>query len=273
MKQVTIITPQKPWATLIREWWDYREVLILLGWRDVILQYRQTAVGVLWVLIRPLLTVAIFTIVFNKIAGLSSGDTPYALVVFSGMLVWQFFADMFTYGSGSFLSNVSLISKVYFPRIMLPLSHIFCSLLDFSISFFAYYMIALWKYQMPPKALSLFLLPFLLVWLTIFSLSISLLFGSLVVRFRDFKHVIPFVVQLGLYCTPVAFSLSMIPKYYHPLVALNPLTGIINAFRYVLLAEPLSYIIVAISLISSFCLFFVSIVYFKRSERTFADFI
>lgn len=273
MKHSTIITPIKPWANVIREWWDYREVFVLLGWRDIILQYRQTVVGVLWVLLRPLLTVAVFTLIFNKIAGFSSGNTPYVLVVFSGMLVWQFFADMFAYGSNSFLANVSLISKVYFPRVMLPASRLLCSTIDFVVTFVAYLVIAWLKYGMFPTATHVLVLPVVFVWLVILSLAVALFFGSLVVRFRDFKHVVPFMIQLGFYGTPVAFSLSMIPKTYYKLLALNPLTGVIHGFRYALLGEQLEIAVIAISLIVTCLIVLIALAYFKQSERFFADFI
>ncbi len=272
MKHITTITPTKTWARIIQEWWDYREVLILLGWRDVILQYRQTVVGVLWVVLRPLLMGAVFTLIFNKIAGFSSGETPYVLVVFSGMLVWQFFADVFSYGSSSFLGNVALISKVYFPRIMLPASRLLCSALDFLVIFFTYLLIAFFKYGRTPT-IHIFALPIFCAWLIILSLATALFFGSLVVRFRDFKHVIPFIVQLGFYCTPVAFNLSMIPEKYHGLLALNPLTGVINGIRYALLAEPLSYSVLSISLVVTIIVVLIACAYFKKAERLFADFI
>ncbi len=273
MKHTTIITPIKPWAKVIQEWWDYKEVFVLLGWRDIILQYRQTVVGVLWVLLRPLLTVAVFTIVFNKIAGFSSGDTPYVLVVFSGMLVWQFFADMFAYGSNSFLANVSLISKVYFPRVMLPASRLLCSTVDFAVTFFAYLAVSWIKYGMLPALTHVLVLPFMFVWLVGLSLAMALFFGSLVVRFRDFKHVVPFMIQLGFYATPVAFSLSMIPKEYYWIIALNPLAGVIHGFRYALLGESLEFIVMFISLTVTCALMALALVYFKVSERLFADFI
>lgn len=272
MKHITIITPSKSWKNLLKEWWDYREVLLLLGWKDIILQYRQTVVGVLWVVLRPLLTVAVFTIVFNKIAGLSSGDKPYVLVVFSGMLVWQFFADAFSYGSGSFLANVSLISKVYFPRIMLPASRMLCSTIDFAISFLFYQLVAVIKYGSLPT-INLFLLPLFFIWLCTISLSASLFFGSLVVTYRDFKHVIPFAIQLGLYCTPVAFSFSMIPQKYYLLLSLNPLSGVINGFRYCLLGEYLYYPGLMVSGVVTLLLVLVSAFYFKKAERLFADVI
>lgn len=272
MKHVTVITPSKSWSTLLQEWWEYREVFTLLGWRDIILQYRQTVVGVLWVLLRPLLTVAVFTVVFNKIAGFSSGDTPYVLVVFSGMLVWQFFADMLTYGSNSFLGNVTLISKVYFPRMMLPASRLLCSTVDFAVTFCAYIIIAWTKYgQMP--TFRLLSLPIFFLWLVIISLATAVLFGSLVVRFRDFKHVTPFMVQIGFYCTTVAFSLSMVPDTYYWLLALNPLAGVIHGFRYVLLAERLVPLVLVVSLLITVVLTVIAGMYFKRSERFFADFI
>ncbi len=268
----TIITPSKNWKNFWQELWDYKEVFLFLGWRDILVHYKQTVIGVLWVVIRPLLTVAIFTIIFSKIAGISAGGAPYGLVVFVGMLAWQFFADTLTYGSHSFIGNVPLISKVYIPRLMLPASRLLCSSVDFLISFLCYQFIAIGYYHALPS-IRILLLPLWFCWLGVFSFSVSLLFASLIVRYRDFRHTIPFVVQLGVYCTPVGFSLLVVPSQLQLLLALNPMTGIINGFRYSLLSESLCYKGLLLSLLVTIITSFVSIVYFKKAEQQFADVI
>ncbi len=268
----TIITSHKTWKSFFQEFFDYKDVLLFLGWRDILVQYKQTSIGILWVIIRPLLTVIIFTIIFSRIAHIPSTQAPYPLVIFSAMLVWQFFADTFTYASMSFVNNVQLISKVYFPRIMLPASRILCSLVDFSIAFLFYTALSFFRYGIVPLV-NIVLLPLFMAWLAVFSFSISLLFASLIVQYRDFRHIVPFVVQLGIYITPVGFSLAMIPKNLHFIIALNPLTGIINGFRYCLLAETLYWPVIGISLAMTLLLGIISILYFKKSEETFADLI
>lgn len=268
--QETIITSRKSWKELIQELWEHKEVFLFLGWRDILVHYKQTSIGVAWVILRPLLTVAIFTIVFSRIAGIESSVAPYPLIVFSAMLAWQFFVDMLVYASNSFLANEQLVSKVYFPRIILPASRILCSSVDFAVSFIFYLLLSFIRYQyIPPKQVILF--PLFFGWLVIVSLSVSLFFASLIVRYRDFRHIIPFVSQLGLYCTSVGFSLSMVPKRIVILLGLNPLVGVINGFRWTLLAEPLQLGTVVVSLLATAICGIVSLCYFKVAQDTFAD--
>ena len=203
-------------------------------------------------------------IIFSKIAGIDSSGTPYPLLVFSGMLVWQFFADMLTFGSNCFLANQQLISKVYFPRLLLPASRVLCSFVDFGIAFIFYLILSVFRYQFLPS-LAIFLLPIFLVWLIIIAFSISLFFASLIVQYRDFRHIIPFATQLGIYLTPVGFSLFMAPKYVQYILACNPLTGVINGFRYALLGEQLEPIVLGISLGVTVLFICVSMFYFKIS--------
>ena len=268
----TIITSSKSWKDVWQELWDYKEVFLFLGWRDILVHYKQTVIGILWVVIRPLLTVVIFTVIFSKIAGIQTDGTPYALVVFVGMLAWQFFADTLTYGSHSFIANVPLVSKVYIPRLMLPASRLLCSFVDFSIVFLCYIFIAIFYYHVFFD-FKILLLPIFLVWLGLFSFAVSLLFASLIVRYRDFRHIIPFAVQLGVYCTPVGFSLSMVPRNLQLLLALNPMTGITHGFRYCLISEKFCIEPLLISLMMSVLITMVSIVYFKSAEQQFADVI
>ena len=170
----TIITPSKSWKTFWKELWEYREVFLFLGWRDIVVQYKQTVIGILWVVLRPLLTVAIFTVIFSKIAGIKTEGSPYALMVFSGMLVWQFFVDTFSYGSISFIMNAQLISKVYFPRLILPASRVLCSMIDFGITFCCYLLVSWLHYNVVPPS-GIVLLPFFLVWLSLFSFGSAFL--------------------------------------------------------------------------------------------------
>lgn len=268
--QETIITSRKSWKELAQELWEYKEVFLFLGWRDILVHYKQTSIGIAWVILRPLLTVAIFTIIFSRIAGIESSVAPYPLIVFSAMLAWQFFVDMLVYASNSFLANEQLVSKVYFPRIILPASRILCSGVDFVVALVFYFALSLLRYQfIPPKQIILF--PLFFAWLVVVSLSVSLLFASLIVKYRDFRHIIPFVSQLGLYCTSVGFSLSMVPKKLIMLLGLNPLVGIINGFRWTLLGEPLQIGTIIVSFCVTCILTVISLWYFKIAQDTFAD--
>ena len=265
-----IITQKKSWKDVFSELWDYREIFIFLGWRDILIHYKQTVFGIAWVVLRPLLTVIIFTVIFSRIAGIESQGAPYPLLVFSGMLVWQFFADMLTFGSNCFLANQQLVSKVYFPRLLLPASRLLCSLVDFGIAFGFYLLLSIFRYRYMPS-FAILTLPFFIIWLLVVSLAASLFFASLVVCYRDFKHIIPFFIQLGVYVTPVGFSLFIAPSYIQYVLALNPLTGIINGFRYALLGEPLVPVVLVISLFITLLLIVMSLFYFKSVEGTFAD--
>ncbi len=268
--QETIITSRKSWKELVRELWNYKEVFLFLGWRDILVHYKQTSIGIAWVVLRPLLTVTIFTVIFSRIAGIESSVAPYPLIVFSAMLAWQFFVDMLVYASNSFLANEQLVSKVYFPRIILPASRILCSSVDFGVSFIFYLFLSLLRYQfMPPKQIVLF--PFFFGWLAFVSLSTSLMFASLIVKYRDFRHIIPFVSQLGLYCTSVGFSLSMVPKKLVLFLGLNPLVGVINGFRWTLLGESLQLESMIVSLTVTVVFGIISLWYFKVAQDTFAD--
>lgn len=268
--QETIITSQKSWRELFTELWDYKEIFLFLGWRDILVHYKQTVIGIAWVILRPLLTVVIFTIIFSRIAGIASSVAPYPLLVFSAMLVWQFFVDMLTYASMSFIANQALVSKVYFPRIMLPTSRIICSSLDFVVAFFFYLALSIVRYGCVPP-LQFFLLPIFFLWMVVVSSSVSLLLASLIVRYRDFKHVLPFITQLGLYCTPIGFSLSMVPHSMMVFLGINPLVGVINGFRWCLVNEPLQMGTLMVSASMTCVLTAISMWYFKQSQDTFAD--
>lgn len=268
--QETIITAKKSWRELLVELWEYKEIFFFLGWRDILVHYKQTVIGIAWVILRPLLTVVIFTVIFSKIAGIESSIAPYPLIVFSAMLAWQFFVDMLVHASNSFLANEQLVSKVYFPRIILPASRVLCSSVDFGVSFVFYLIFSIFRYQfIPPKQIILF--PLFFGWLVFVSLSVSLLFASLIVRYRDFRHVIPFISQLGLYCTSVCFSLSMVPKKLIVFLGINPLVGIINGFRWTLLGEPLQTGALLVSFFITLSFGAISLCYFKAAQDTFAD--
>lgn len=253
--------------------WRYRELFQVLAWRDVTVRYKQTVIGVAWALIRPLLTMVIFTVIFGKVARLpSDGDAPYALLVFCGMLPWTFFATALSDASNSLVNNSSLISKVYFPRMIVPAATVVVAFIDFLVSFGLLGLMMLW-YQWIPSWQIVFL-PFFIILAIVSSLGPALWVTSLNVKYRDFRHVIPFMVQFGLYVSPVGFSSRIIPEKWRLLYSLNPIVGVIDGFRWSILGESSIYlpglltgVVVAIGVL------WFGIRQFRSMEKSFADLI
>lgn len=257
-----------------RDLWHYRELLYFLAWRDVKVRYKQTLIGIAWVVLRPLLTMLVLTIVFNRIAGLGQDAViPYSLMVMAGLLPWQFFSSAFAESGNSLIGNAQMISKVYFPRIMVPVSSVLAGLVDFVVTLLLLLPLMAW-YGHWPDLRVLFLPLFLLLGLGI-TLGAGISLAALNVRYRDVRFIIPFIVQFGLYLSPVGFSVSEIPQDWRWLYDLNPMVGVIEGFRWCLLAstEPLPLSAVLKSLLFSAALLWLGIVYFRRVEKTFADVI
>ncbi len=252
------------------ELWKYRELIYILSWRDIKIRYKQTVIGAAWSIIRPLLTTIIFTIVFNRIARLQNpSSAPYLLMVLAGMLPWQFFATSVGEATNSITGNSGLISKVYFPRLIIPLSALVTSFFDFLISF-AIVIGALLAYRLVPHW-QVVLIPLFIIQLFACSLGFSLFFTSLNVRYRDFRHLITFAIQVGLYITPVAFSGKSIPAAWRACYALNPMVGIIDGFRWTLLNDTMYWQGLWISLAVTTLMCWSGINYFRKTEKTFAD--
>jgi lipopolysaccharide transport system permease protein len=258
--------------------WRYRELFVILAARDIAVKYKQTAIGLAWALIQPAAMMLIMTVVFGRVVRLdSSTDTPYPLLVLAGMLPWTFFSAAISSASQSMIGNAGLISKVYFPRMIIPVSSIVTSCVDFLVSFVLLLLLMAW-YGYPPT-INLLALPFLVLVTFLAALGPGLLMTALNVRFRDFRYIVPFCVQLGLYLTPVGFSSDLIRQRLGPVIfylyALNPLVGIIDAFRWSILGsrmvvEPTSIMISAVVIIATLI---AGIAYFRRTEKTFADII
>jgi len=249
--------------------WRHRELLLFLAWRDILVRYKQTVIGVSWVLIRPLLTMIILTVVFGRIANLSSGDTPYAILVLTGLLPWFYFSNATSESSGSLVTNGNLLSKVYFPRMIVPASTVLVGAVDFVVSISVLVLLMLWYGLMPTW--HLLFLPLLGIWVGVLSLGIGLLFSALTVRYRDFRHIVPFLLQLGIYASPVGYSAALIPDKWVPLYYLNPIAGIIDAFRWSIIgSEPSTYGIVSALIITAVVLV-TGMVYFRSAESRFAD--
>ena len=256
-----------------QEVWRYRELLLFLSWRLLLIRYKQTVLGVAWALSRPLLTLCIVTLIFSRFAGLPSDGVPYALLVIAGLLPWQFFAGALTESSGILIDNANLLTKVYFPRLLLPASAWLLCLVDFLVS--AVILIGLMVWYGHGPTWKIVTLPLFLLLLLGASFGAGLWVAALNVRYRDFRHLVPFVVQFGLYLSPVGFSLTLVPEHWRWLYALNPMVGIIDGFRWCLLDTGVSLHWPGI-LVSALCVAVLAISglrYFQRTEHSLADII
>lgn len=257
-----------------RDLWNYRELFVVLALRDVAVRYKQTVIGLAWALIQPLLTMLVFTIIFGTLAKLpTDGAVPYALLVYAGLLPWQLFSTALTGASNSLISNANLVTKVYFPRLIVPASAVVVALIDFLISFAILVGLMLW-YQFVP-GWQIFFLPLFVVMAFLASLGPGLWITALNVKYRDFRYVIPFVVQLGLYVSPVGFSSSVIPEQWRLLYSLNPVVGVIDGFRWAILGVEsnfyfpgfiLSWVVIGFFL-------WMGVRQFRKMEKSFADLI
>ena len=256
-----------------RDLWNYRELFYFLAWRDLLVRYKQTVVGVAWSLIRPFLTMLVLTVVFGKLGKMPSGGVPYALLVFCGLLPWQFFSGALSESGNSLVANSNLISKVYFPRLVVPASSVITSFVDFLISANFLVVLMIW-YRFVPPATVAFLPLFVLLAFTA-SFGIGLWISALMVEYRDFRFIVPFVVQFGLYISPVGFLSSVVPDRFRLLYSINPMVGVIDGFRWCLLGgqHSMYWPGFALSVVSVAALAASAVWYFRRVERTFADVI
>jgi lipopolysaccharide transport system permease protein len=253
--------------------WRYRELFYFLAWRDLLVRYKQTVVGVAWSLIRPLLTMVVLTVVFGKLGKMPTGGVPYPLLVFCGMLPWQFFSRAFSESGNSLVENSNLISKVYFPRLVVPASSIITSFVDFIISGIFLVVLMVWYQFVPPG--QIVLLPLFVLLAFAASFGVGLWIAALMVEYRDFRIIVPFMVQFGLYISPVGFDSSIVPERFQLLYSLNPIVGVIDGFRWCILGgEHQIYPAgLAVSVTSVIVLVITGIWYFRRTERSFADVI
>ena len=257
-----------------RDLWHFRELFYILAWRDIVVRYKQTVIGIAWAVIRPFVTVVVFTLVFNRIAKLEApAGVPYALFVSAAMMPWQFFASALSEASGSLLNNSSLISKIYFPRLIVPAGSVITSLVDFLITLVMLALLMLWYGFLPDWRVLTLPLFMLLAFLAAF--GAGLLLCALNVKYRDFRYVVPFIVQFGVYLSPVGFSSEKVPAYLRWLYDLNPMVGVIEGFRWACLrgAAPLEARSIACSVLVTALMCLLGVWYFRRTERTFADVI
>jgi lipopolysaccharide transport system permease protein len=256
-----------------KDLWRYRDLFYFLAWRDILVRYKQTVIGIAWALIRPFLTMIVFTIVFGNLAKLPSEGAPYPILVFSAMLPWQFFANSLAECSNSLLDNANLISKVYFPRLIVPASSVIVSFVDFMISGMILIALMAW-YDFVPSWRILTLPLFILIAFAA-AMGGGLWLCSLNVKYRDFRYIVPFIIQIGLYISPVGFSSSIVPEKWRLLYSLNPMVSVIDGFRWAILGGKVQLYGLGFSLSLGlvFLLFISGIWYFRRTERTFADII
>ncbi|TMI73042.1 MAG: ABC transporter permease [Bacteroidetes bacterium] len=270
-----VIEPGRTEKNYWKDLWRYRELFYILSWRDIKVRYKQTTLGILWAILRPLLTMLIFTFVFGTIAGMKFASTvPYAIIVFAGLLPWQFFSNALSESGNSLVGNERLITKVYFPRMIIPASSVITSFIDFFISFVI--LLALFVYYRYVPPLQVFVMPIFWIMAFIASIGPGLYLAALNVKYRDFRHVIPFIIQFGLFISPVGFSSEMIPAQWRWLYAFNPIAGVIDGFRWCIVQDapnPLVYYPFYISLTVSLLLLGFSIRQFRKMEKNFADLV
>ena len=257
-----------------RDLWRYRELFYFLVWRDILVRYKQTVLGIAWAVLRPFLTMVVFTVVFGRLAKLpADGDVPYAIMVYAAMLPWQFFSNSFTEASNSLVGNANLISKIYFPRLIIPTSSVITSFVDFLISSVILVGIMFWYQFMPTWRV--IAVPLFVMIAFAAAMGAGLWLTALNVKYRDVRYIVPFIAQLGLYISPVGFSSSIVPDHYRLLYSLNPMVGVIDGFRWALLGGA-SHIYwpgfclslgVVVALITS------GITFFRKTEKKFADII
>ena len=272
-KQELIIEAGRAEQQYWKDLWRYRELFYFLAWRDILVRYKQTAIGMAWALIRPFLTMVVFSVVFGQLAKLPSQGVPYPILVFTAMLPWQFFANSLSECSSSLINNSNLISKVYFPRLIIPTSAVVVSFVDFLISGMILLGLMAWYNFIP--SWRILTLPLFIGVAFAASIGVGLWLASLNVQYRDFRYIVPFIVQFGLYISPVGFSSSVVSEKWRLLYSLNPMVGVIDGFRWAILGGKFSLYLpgffLSLGLVT--LLFFSGIWYFRKMERQFADVI
>jgi lipopolysaccharide transport system permease protein len=264
------IRPSRGGVSLnLTDLWAYRELLFFLAWRDIKVRYKQTFFGVLWAVAQPVLTAVIFALFFGQFMGVPSDGVPYGAFALAGLLPWTFFAASVLSGSTSVVASANLITKVYFPRLIIPLAAVLAKLVDFAIA--GVVLVALLVWYETPVTWLLLLVPVLVLLLAALGVGVSAAMSALNVKYRDFGHILPFAVQLGMFATPVIYPLSVVPERFRWVAALNPLTGILESFRAALFGLPIDWPLLAGSAALTLAVLLAGTVVFRRMERTFAD--
>ena len=268
---VTLIHPSRGWISLkLSELWEYRELLYFLTWRDIKVRYKQTAIGVAWAVIQPFFAMVIFSIFFGQLAKIPSDGIPYPIFAYCALLPWQLFSHALNESSNSLVANQGLITKVYFPRLIIPVAPVLAGLVDFGIAFLVLIGMMLYYGIMPTFAV--FTIPLFLILAVATALSVGLWLSALNVEYRDVRYTIPFLTQFWLFATPVAYSSSLVPESWRALYGLNPMAGVVEGFRWALLGKaegPGTLLVVSVMVV--IILFIGGLYYFRRMEKTFAD--
>lgn len=268
--EVTVIAPEPGWRAInVASLWRQRELLYFLIWRDVKVRYKQTVIGAAWSVLQPLATMVLFTVIFGRLANISFEGLPFPLAVYAGLLPWMFFSSAVSQAGLSLVNQAHLLTKIYFPRLFVPTACIGASLVDFAIGFSVYAGMMVW-YWHPPGSNILYL-PLLLSLVLITAAGVGLSLASLIVVYRDFRFVVPFMMQLGMFLSAAPFPSDLWPQRYHLALSVNPMFGIIKGFRASLLNQPLDWASLGISSLSALVLFVFGLYYFRRVERRFAD--
>jgi len=272
-----VIQPSRGWSALqLRAVWEYRELLYFLVWRDVKVRYKQTALGVAWIILQPVISTVVFSLLFGGLLKVPSGDAPYPVFSLAALLPWTYFSTSLTRSSTSLVGSAHLITKVYFPRLIIPISGVLSGLVDFAISFLVLIGLMVY-YGLAPTPLVL-LLPAFLLLAILTALGFGLWLSALNVRYRDVNYLVPFLVQIWMYATPVIYATTFIPERFRFLLTLNPMTGVVEGFRWALLGNRLADAqppgpLFAVSVAISFLVLVTGLIFFRRTERTFADII
>lgn len=267
---VTIIRPRKGWIAIDwHELWEARELLYFLVLRDVTVRYKQTVLGVAWAVLQPLFSMLIFTVIFGRLAKMPSDGHPYALFVYAGLLPWMFFANAVTGASQSLVNQQALLTKIYLPRLFVPAASIGGGLVDLAVSFGVFACLMVF-YGVAP-GWGAFALPVLVLLTVVAAMGVGLCLAAITVTYRDFRYVIPFMVQAWMYVSPVIYPVSLVPPQWQWMLALNPMAGIIDGYRSALLGQPWNLVTLSISAVSAVAMLAYGLLYFRKTERRFAD--
>lgn len=271
---LVVIEPSTSWVALnLRDLWAYRELLYFLTWRDIKVRYKQTLLGVAWAIIQPLFTMLIFTLFFGRLAGLDTRTEgmPYPLFAFAGLLPWTFFANAITNSGNSLVGSANLITKVYFPRMIIPGAAVAAGLVDLAIGFVLLF--GLMIYYQVALTWTLLLLPVMVILTTLLAVGVGMWLSALNVKYRDIRFALPFVIQLWLFVSPVIFPSSILPEKWRWVMALNPLTGIIEGYRSAIFGRPINWTVLGVSVVITLVVLTCASYYFRRMEKTFADIV
>ncbi len=271
-KPLVVIEPSKGWIPVnLRDLWHYRDLFYILTMRDIKVRYKQTLLGAAWAIIQPLFTMLIFTLLFGRLAGMPSDGIPYPIFAYAGLLPWTFFSNAVTNSGNSLVGNSNLITKVYFPRMIIPMASVGSGLVDFAIAFGL--LVILMIYYGIGLSVSILMLPVLVILTSLLAMGIGMWMSALNVKYRDIRHALPFLIQLGLFVSPIIYPPSIVPEKWRWLLAFNPLTGIIEGYRSAIFGRSFDWFALGFSVLITIAVLFYAAFMFKKMERSFADII